>query len=157
MRLTGSYVYRPELGVTQYAYNGLDALTSVTDPRSLATGYTVDGLGNLTQQVSPDTGTTANTYNAAGNLLTQTDAKNQTTTYVYDVLNRVTSITFQDGSKQTYAYDQGTNGVGRLTSVTETDPSNQVPTRSSTPTTPRPGDLGDAHHQCRALRYGLQL
>lgn len=116
----------PISAVTQYAYNGLDALAQVTDPRSLATGYTVDGLGNLTQQVSPDTGTTTNTYDAAGNLLTQTDAKSQVTTYAYDALNRVTLITFHDGSKQAYAYDQGTNGTGRLSSITETNPSNQV-------------------------------
>jgi YD repeat-containing protein len=117
----------PISAVTQYAYNGLDALTQVTDPRSLVTGYTVDGLGNLTQQASPDTGTTVNTYDAAGNLLTQTDAKSQVTTYAYDALNRVTLITFHDGSKQTYAYDdQPTNGIGRLFSITETNPANQV-------------------------------
>jgi YD repeat-containing protein len=116
----------PALGVTQYAYNGSDALTSVTDPRSLTTSYSVDGLGNLTLQQSPDTGNTANTYDAAGNLLSQTDAKSQTTTYAYDALNRVTLITFQDGSKQAYAYDLGTNGLGRLSSITETDPGNTV-------------------------------
>jgi YD repeat-containing protein len=111
--------------VTQYAYNGLDALTQVTDPRNLVTGYTIDGLGNLTLQASPDTGNTVNTYDAAGNLLTKTDAKGQLTTYVYDALNRVTLITFHDGSKQAYAYDFGTNGIGRLSSITETDASNQ--------------------------------
>ena len=116
----------PGTGVTQYGYNGLDALTSVTDPRSLVTGYTVDGLGNLSQQASPDTGTTTNTYDAAGNLLTQTDAKSQTTTYTYDALNRVTQITFHDGSKQVYVYDQNTNGIGRLSSITERDPANAV-------------------------------
>jgi len=116
----------PGLGVTQYAYDGLDALTSVTDPRNLSTSYAVDGLGNLTLQQSPDTGNTANTYDPAGNLLTQTDAKGQTTNYAYDVLNRVTLITFHDGSKQAYAYDQGANGLGRLSSITETDPGNQV-------------------------------
>ncbi len=116
----------PNLGVTQYGFNGLDALTQVTDPRNLITGYTLDGLGNLTLQSSPDTGNTTNTYDAAGNLLTQTDAKSQTTAYVYDILNRVTQIIFQDGSKQTYAYDLGTNGLGRLSSITETNPANQV-------------------------------
>jgi len=116
----------PALGVTQYAYNGLDALTQVTDPRSLVTGYTVDGLGNLTLQASPDTGTTVNTYDAAGNLLTQTDAKGQVTTYAYDAVNRVTLITFHDGARQAYAYDQGTNAIGRLSSITETNPANQV-------------------------------
>src|ERR1051325_9833777 len=115
----------PGTGVTQYGYNGLDALTQVTDPRNLATAYTVDGLGNLTRQASPDTGSTDNTYDEAGNLLTQTDAKGQRTTYAYDALNRVTLITFFDGSKQSYAYDQGTNGIGRLSSITETDPANQ--------------------------------
>jgi len=114
----------PALGVTQYAYNGLDALTQVTDPRNLATAYTVDGLGNLTLQASPDTGNTSSSYDAAGNLLTQTDAKSQVTTYTYDALNRVTLITFHDGSKQTYAYDLGTNGIGRLSSITETSASN---------------------------------
>ncbi len=116
----------PISAVTQYSYNGLDALTQVTDPRNLVTGYTVNGLGNLTQQSSPDTGTTTSTYDAAGNLLTQTDAKSQTTTYAYDALNRVTLITFHDGSKQAYAYDQGANRIGRLSSITETNPANQV-------------------------------
>ena len=116
----------PNLGVTQYAHNGLDALTQVTDPRSLVTGYTVDGLGNLTQQASPDTGTTVNTYDAAGNLLMQTDAKGQVTAYTFDALNRVTLITFNDGSMQTYTYDQGTNAIGHLSSITETNSANQV-------------------------------
>lgn len=116
----------PVSAVAQYGYNGLDALVQVTDPRNLVTGYAVDGLGNLNVQTSPDTGSTTNTYDAAGNLLTQTDAKNQQTTYAYDALNRVTLITFHDGSKQTYAYDQGANGIGRLSSITETNSSNQV-------------------------------
>ena len=116
----------PISAVTQYAYDGIDQLVSVTDPRSLVTGYAVDGLGNLNVQSSPDTGATTNTYDAAGNLLTQTDAKSQLTTYAYDALNRVTLITFHDGSKQTYAYDLGTNGIGRLSSITETNPANQV-------------------------------
>jgi YD repeat-containing protein len=116
----------PALGITQYAYNGLSALTQVTDPRTLATSYTLDGLGNLNQQVSPDTGTTSNTYDAAGNLLFQTDAKGQVTSYVYDPLNRVTSITFNDGSKQLYTYDAGTNSLGRLSSITERNPADQI-------------------------------
>jgi len=114
----------PGTGVTLYGYNGLNALAQVTDPRNLVTGYTVNGLGNLSQQTSPDTGNTANTYDVAGNLATQTDNKGQVTAYTYDALNRVTLIAFHDGSKQAYAYDQGTNGIGRLSSITETDPAN---------------------------------
>jgi YD repeat-containing protein len=117
----------PNSGVTRYGYDGIDQLVSVTDPRNLASTYNIDGLANLNSQQSPDTGATNNTYDAAGNLLTQTDAKGQVTTYApYDALNRVTSITFHDGSKQAYAYDQGANGLGRLSSITETNPQNQV-------------------------------
>jgi YD repeat-containing protein len=113
----------PESGVTHYGYDALDQLTSVTDPRNLVTQYTRDGLGNLDQQVSPDTGTTTNTYDAAGNLLTRTDAKGQTATYTYDALNRVTGISYSGGTApaQTiaYQYDQGTNGIGHLTRITD--------------------------------------
>jgi YD repeat-containing protein len=116
----------PDAGVTAYGYNGRDALTSVADPRGLVTGYTVDGLGNLIRQSSPDTGITHSSYDAAGNLLTQTDAKGQVTTYSYDSLNRVTSITFHDGSRHAYVYDQGPNGVGRLSTITEIDPAQRV-------------------------------
>ena len=108
-------------GETRYAYNGLDALIEVADPRRLVTAYRVDGLGNLARQESPDTGTTLNTYDDAGNLFTRTDAKKQVTTYAYDALNRVASIRFHDGSLQDYSYDEGTHGIGRLTSIAETD------------------------------------
>ena len=91
----------------------------------------MNGLGNLTHQVSPDTGTTTSTYDLAGNLLTQSDAKSQVTTYAYDALNRVMLITFHDGSKQQYAYDTGTNGIGRLASITERDPANQQTNKTS--------------------------
>lgn len=106
-------------GTTVYGYSGLDQLASVTDPRNLVTSYSYDGLNNLNQQLSPDTGATVNTFDAAGNILTSTDAKGQVTSYTYDALNRVASITYQGGVVHTYQYDQGTNGKGRLTQITE--------------------------------------
>jgi len=112
----------PGLNQTLYGYDGLDRLTRVTDPRNLVTQYAIDGLGNLNQQTSPDTGVTTKTYDVAGNILTGIDAKGQTTTYAYDALNRVVSAVYADGSGVAYVYDQGTNGVGRLASATETDP-----------------------------------
>jgi YD repeat-containing protein len=116
----------PNNGVTLYAYNGIDQLVSVTDPRNLTTTYEYDGLSNLNSLASPDTGTTSRTYDAAGNLLTQTDAKGQTTTYTYDALNRVTLISFNDTSRHVYTYDNQPNAIGRLTSITEIDPIQQV-------------------------------
>ena len=109
----------PISAVTQYAYNGLDrsSRSPIRAALSPATRWTASAISR--SRSSPDTGTTTSTYDAAGNLLTQTDAKSQVTTYAYDALNRVTLITFHDGSKQDYAYDRGTNGIGRLTSITE--------------------------------------
>jgi YD repeat-containing protein len=118
-------VTNPQSGQVNYGYNGIDQLTSVSDPRSLVTSYSYDGLSNLNQQVSPDTGTTVNTYDAAGNILTQTDAKGQVTTYTYDALNRVSSIVYQGGVTHAYQYDQGSNGLGRLTQITEPNSTTQ--------------------------------
>jgi YD repeat-containing protein len=112
-------------GNTQYGYDNLDQLVKVTDPKTLSTQYQRDGLGNLTQQTSPDTGITANTFDAAGNVLTRTDAKGQVTVYIYDALNRLTGISYKASAAgsvmQTvaYQYDQGTNGIGHLTQITD--------------------------------------
>jgi YD repeat-containing protein len=94
-------------------------------PRNNATTYTLDGLGNASAQSNPDAGNTISTHDAAGNLVTSTDAKGQTTSYTYDALNRVTRIVYDQATgaqlKQVdYGYDLGTNGIGRLTSMTDT-------------------------------------
>ncbi len=109
----------PKAGKTSFGYNGQDRLTQVTDPRNLATTYTLDGLGNRLQQKSPDTGTSSSTYDAAGNELTRKDAKGQVTTTQYDALNRPTLVTYHDGSTTAYTWDIGTNGLGRLGKITE--------------------------------------
>ena len=102
--------------------NGRDDLTRVIDPRNLSTTYSVTGLSNVTTQTSPDTGVTTRTFDAAGNVLTSRDARNRTTTYTYDTLHRLTRATYGDATFSTYVYDQGANGVGRLTSMTDPGP-----------------------------------
>ncbi|MCG7882350.1 MAG: EndoU domain-containing protein [Candidatus Thiodiazotropha endolucinida] len=107
-------------GTTQYTYDAQDNLTSVTDPNGLTTTYDYDGLGNLISQTSPDTGTTTYTYDEAGNRLTQTNARGITVNYSYDALNRLTHISYPDTSLNvTYTYDQGTHGIGKLTSMSD--------------------------------------
>ena len=108
--------------VTQFGINGLDQLTSVTDARNLVTSYTMTGLGDLTQQISPDTGTTVNSFDAAGNLKSSKDARGKTTTYTYDAINRLTRALYGDGTITYYDYDQGANGVGRLTRMIDPGP-----------------------------------
>jgi RHS repeat-associated protein len=113
----------PASGITQYGFNAINQLISVTDPRSLTTSYTFNALGDLLTQASPDTGTTQSVYDSAGNLTSRTNAKGQLTTYNYDALNRLTQISYADGQVTQYGYDQGTNGQGRLTSITHNYPS----------------------------------
>ena len=102
-----------------FAYNENDLTVAVTDTRTLVTHYTYDGLENLSGTESPDAGATTRTFDAAGNVLTETDARGKTTTHAYDALNRVVGTTFADGKSISYQYDQGTNGIGRLTRITD--------------------------------------
>ena len=108
----------PMGGTTKFGYDVRDNLTSVTDPKGLVTTYQIDGFGDLKRLTSPDTGITDSTYDPAGNLLTSTDARGVSAVYGYDTLNRVTSIGYGDQAI-TFGYDNGTNGVGRLTSASD--------------------------------------
>lgn len=105
-------------GITRYTYDAQDNLTSTTDPNGLTTTYEYDSLGNLLSQTSPDTGTTTYTYDEAGNRLSRSDDRGITVTYEYDALNRLTAVHYPDSSLDVaYRYDQGTNGIGRLTTM----------------------------------------
>lgn len=106
------------------AYDGRDALTGVTDPRSLTTQYGRDGLGNVLTLSSPDTGVASMTFDAAGNLRTRVDSRGVLATYSHDALNRLTGLSFTAGTaSQAFAwtYDQTGSefghGVGRLTTA----------------------------------------
>ena len=80
-------------------------------------------MGNLNQTSSPDTGSSTASYDPAGNLLTKTDAKGQVSTYSYDALNRLSAINYSGGTAAalnvSYQYDQGINGIGHLTQITD--------------------------------------
>lgn len=114
-----SQVVDPNAQLTQYAYDNNDHLASVTDARGLTTHYSYDGLDDRTATASPDSGTSNRTYDSAGNLITATDARGITASYTYDALNRVTGIGYSDGSQIAFQYDQGPNGIGRLTGMTD--------------------------------------
>lgn len=109
----------PANGTTRFEYDVLGRPTAVTDPRSVRTTYAYDGMGSLLQIGSPDAGTTYNTFDVGGLLVNSRDALNHLTTYGYDAAYRLSSVTYADSSGATYTYDQGANGVGRLTGVTD--------------------------------------
>lgn len=111
---------------TNYEYNGNNNLTKITDALGNVRNFTYDGLGRrLTAQdlhASADTtyGSWTYTYEDSGNLTSVTDPKSQQIDYTYDDVNRrlTENYTGQTGTEVSYTYDSGTDGVGRLTSVT---------------------------------------
>jgi RHS repeat-associated protein len=110
----------PNGGVAAFGYDTQNRLTSVIDPRRLATSYSYNELDEPTAIDSPDSGDATRNYDAAGNVVTATDARGKTTTYSYDALNRLTGAAYADGSSTAYAYDQGADGIGRLSSMSDT-------------------------------------
>jgi len=115
-RLKG--VMDPLNGNTTYSHSALDFVTSVTDPKGLNTNYTYDAFGDVLETDSPDTGESTYTYDFDGNRTSKTDARGITATYTYDVLNRLTSVQYPTTADDiTYSYDQGTDGIGHLTTM----------------------------------------
>lgn len=102
---------------TDYLYDALDDLTSVTQSSSRQRTFAYDSLKRLTSASNPESGTVTYTYDADGNVATKLDARSVTTTYLYDALNRLTSKTYTDTTPTvTYAYD-GNAPVGCTTGV----------------------------------------
>lgn len=105
-------------GITNQTYDGEGNLATVTDPRGLVTSYTYNGFGQVIRRVSPDTGTTSYGYDSAGRLSSQSLANGIVITYTWDAIGRMTSRT-SGGETEIFAYDEGVNGKGRLTRISD--------------------------------------
>lgn len=116
--------------ITNYTYDILDNVGSLTDPNSNVTNYSFDDFGRLRLQNSQSvSGQTTYTYDYDDNPLTITDANNATTTNTYDAINRkLTSTSIRTGLPTetfTWTYDGAVaNGNGRLTSVSDSSGAN---------------------------------
>ena len=111
---------------TQYVYNVLNKLTTVTDAsNTLASSLTYDSLGRKTAMYDYDMGNWSYGYDSAGNLTRQTDNAGQTTCLYYDALNRLKGKNYQINNSVcpsvatsyaiTNTYDTGANGIGQRT------------------------------------------
>lgn len=115
----------PMSGQTLQQHDALDQIAQVTDPKGVATSYTTNAFGDVTQEISQDRGTTTYTYDLAGNQLTKTDARGVIQTTTYDALNRPISQSYSTVSgipptgTITWTYDTGSNGIGRLTQMSD--------------------------------------
>jgi len=110
-----------------FEYNAEDRLIAVTDQRGLTTTYTRNAYGEVIEQHSPDTGLTQYNYDEAGNQLNETRNDGTQVRYSYDAINRLTDIEygFNTSLDVSFDYDQGSQGVGRLTSMSDAPGSTQ--------------------------------
>jgi RHS repeat-associated protein len=79
---------------TAYDYDVQDNLTSVTDGEGNQTSYVYSDRGLLTAEASPVSGTTTHEYNEHGELVSTTDARSVTTTRTVDAADRVTLVEY---------------------------------------------------------------
>ncbi|NUQ98619.1 MAG: DNRLRE domain-containing protein [Streptomyces sp.] len=105
----------PEGRAWQFGYDSFGNLTSVTDPKGVATttiagdyttSYTYDAYGELTK--ATDANTNATNYSGFGPTgypATSTDALSKPTSFVYDERGQVTQVTDALGKKTTQTYD----------------------------------------------------
>ena len=112
---------------TDLAYDGIDRIKTVIDPKGLSTGYLRNGLGDTLWQTSPDTGETHFENDGNGQPVHKAPADGRTIDWTYDLLGRPTSATYRDGQTTTYTYDSVSPvcspderfAVGRLSTVNE--------------------------------------
>jgi RHS repeat-associated protein len=103
---------------SHFRYDVRDNLTRVLAGNQASTEYAYDDLGNLLIENSPDRGLTQYTHDAAGHVVARIDAKGQTTTYAYDAGGRLLAVDRPGNDyDESYAYDDCPNGTGRLCSI----------------------------------------
>jgi RHS repeat-associated protein len=118
---------------TRYWYDAADNLIGVRDGLGNVTCIAYDPLGRKTAMDDPSMGHWEYRYDAAGNLVKQRDARHQAICFAYDPLNRLVGKTYHANVAQldglvcpgppyavAYGYDQGPNGIGRRTAMTDT-------------------------------------
>jgi RHS repeat-associated protein len=119
-------------GITSYAYDALNRLTSITNNKGFTTTFTYDALGRRTSLAHANGVVTAYSYDAASQLTRLAHQLGATTInsfdYVYDRVGNRTSKTTRDGAHN-YTYDT----LNRLTQAMNPLPSNPLETYTYDP------------------------
>jgi YD repeat-containing protein len=106
--------------VTTYDYDVQDHLTEVIDGEGNVTGYVYSDRDLMTRETSEVSGITEYVYNEHGELTSQTDARGITMDRTVDELDRVTFVDYPtDSLDVTYVYDDPLVpfSLGRLTAI----------------------------------------
>ena len=106
--------------VTNYHYDEVGNLRSVTNANGKTTSYTYDSLNRLTLSKYADGTNETYAYDNDGNMVSKLDRKAVQTSYYYDSLNRISIIGYHGppwGSNDLYTYDK----AGNLLQLTSTN------------------------------------
>lgn len=90
---------------TQYAYDVLGRLVSVTDPEGNTTKHTYSMANYLTEVQYPDHNKTVKKYDEMGRLIQKTDPSGQIEKYYYDANSNLTTVLDRKGQTRTYGYN----------------------------------------------------
>ena len=96
---------------TNFDYNTLGELVSVTDPCDAITTYTYDMLGRCVSRNHPDAGTDNYVFDLAGNLTQEQKADGQSISYSYQ-FGRLTDVAFSANPENDIHYRYGSLGDG---------------------------------------------
>ena len=96
---------------TNFVYNTLGELVSVTDPCDAITTYTYDMLGRCVSRNHPDAGTDNYVFDLAGNLTQEQKADGQSISYSYQ-FGRLTDVAFSANPENDIHYRYGSLGDG---------------------------------------------
>jgi RHS repeat-associated protein len=106
--------------VTSYEYDVQDHLVEVTDGEGTVTSYVYSDRDLMTSQVSEVSGTTTYSYNDHGELVSETDARSITVDRTVDAADRVTLVDYPDTDLDvtyTWGTSAGSFDKGRLVSI----------------------------------------
>ncbi|MVP02560.1 RHS repeat-associated core domain-containing protein, partial [Paenibacillus lutrae] len=106
-----------DVQTTQYSYDAMGRLVSVTDTEANTTRYTYSKASNLTQIEYPDRNKKLKSYDQMGRVIQETDPLGQIETYFYDPNSNVTKSIDRKGNAHTFTY----NAVNLLTASETTD------------------------------------
>ena len=96
-------------------------LSGVTDARGVTTNYVRNGFGEVIREVSLEAGTTEYVRDERGLITQMTDARGIVSNYTYDDAGRLLTVSYPSSPADdiAYTYDEGSFGIGELTTVTE--------------------------------------
>lgn len=116
----------PDLGQTQFEYDGFGNVTELTDAKGNVTEFSYNRLDQLIEETQ--VGPSGNLYgsrtyarDAVGNVVSATDRNGRTIEYVYDDLYRPTTETWKTGATTNRTISYSHDAIGNLTALTDSN------------------------------------